>query len=61
MKARYHVLARWFRSIAEADRLRRLLRDSVRDLAHYLRQMSGVEIHVLDALPAGDNQFAILC
>ena len=38
---------------------RRLLRESVRDLAHYLGKMSGAEIEVVDRVPARDRRSSI--
>ncbi len=45
----------------DAERRRRLQRDSVLDLAHYLGRMAGtkIEIHAADAKPAPDRQVPI--
>jgi hypothetical protein len=51
-------LANVFR-VAEAERLRRLQRDSVRDLAHYLGRMSGTAIDVVESDQAAGRRIPI--
>jgi len=44
---------------AEAEKRRRLLRDSVADLALYLEKMSGAKIEIIESLPANDRRVPI--
>lgn len=41
------------------EKARRIQRDSVIDLAHYLQMMSGSEFEIVDALPKGDSRTPI--
>jgi hypothetical protein len=43
----------------EPERLRRLERDSIRDLAHYLGKMSGTVVEIAEALPTDDARVPI--
>jgi len=46
-------------SVREAEYLRRLVRDSVADLALYLGKMSGTKIEIVEGLPARDRRVPI--
>lgn len=52
-------LDRWQPWSEEPERRRRLLRDSTLDLALYLGKISGAEIEIVEALPAGDKRTPI--
>ncbi len=41
------------------ERERRLLRDSVKDLAHYLSKISGAEIEIIEGLPENDRRVPV--
>ncbi len=44
---------------AESERLRRLQRDSVADLAHYLQRITGAEFEIVEGLPQGEKRTPI--
>lgn len=52
-------LNRWSPWSEEPERRRRLLRDSIHDLALYLGKISGAKMEVVEALPAGDGRTPI--
>lgn len=52
-------LDRWSPNKEEPERRRRLLRDSIRDLAGYLGRMSGAKVEVVESLPADKARIPI--
>lgn len=52
-------LSRWQLHSEEPERRRRLLRDSINDLALYLGRMSGTTIAITEGLPAGEKRIPV--